>query len=49
LPKGVSSADSKAVQAFEAIEKIFETEKRFVDVPLEQIGEERRKTLKPTL
>ena len=49
LPKGVSSADSKAVQAFEAIEKIFEAEKRFVDVPLEQIGEERRKTLKPLL
>ena len=47
LPKGASSADSKAAQAFEAVEKIFEAEKRFVDVPLEQIGNERRETLKP--
>ena len=49
LPKGVSNADSKAVQAFEAVEKIFDAEKRFVDVPLEQIGEQRRETLKPLL
>ena len=47
LPKGVSSADSKAIQAFEAVEKIFDAEKRFVNVPLEQIGNERRETLKP--
>ena len=47
LPKGVSSADSKVAQAFEAVEKIFDAEKRFVNVPLEQIGNERRETLKP--
>ena len=49
LPKGMSSTDSKAVQAFETIEKIFDAEKRFVDVPLEQMGEQRRETLKPLL
>lgn len=49
LPKGVNNADSKAAQAFEAIEAIFKAEKRFVDMPLDQIGEQRRKELKPLL
>ncbi len=31
------------------IEKIFEPEKRFVDMPLERIGEQRRNELKPLL
>ena len=45
----MSRTDSKVAQAFEAFEKIFDAEKRFVDVPLEQMGEQRRETLKPLL
>ena len=49
LPKGIDNADTKAKQAFDAIEKIFAAEKRFVDMPLNEIGDKRRETLKPLL
>ena len=45
----MDNADTKAKQAFDAIEKIFAAEKRFVDMPLNEIGEKRRETLKPLL
>lgn len=49
IPKGVSTADSKAAQALGFIEKMFAIEKATSDLPPEERQKKRREQIKPVL